>query len=141
MLLDHPEVSPDWLHVRFHSFGAYSLDIAIFAYIRTPEWLKYRAIREDINLKIMDIVKEAGTGFAFPSQMAYLGRDSGLDAERGRQVVAEVQEWRANGQNEGILDYPPGGSAGYERDTGSSAPMPAEAKPTGRQRVSGVKRR
>jgi MscS family membrane protein len=113
--------------VRFDGFGAYSLDLSVFAYIRTREWLKYRAIREDINLRIMDIVKEAGTEFAFPSQTAYLGRDSGLDAARGQQAEAEVQEWRSRGQlpfpefdegvhkpNEDALDYPPRGSPGYE---------------------------
>ena len=53
MLLGHPKVSPDWLHVRFDDgFGAYSLDVAVFAYIRTRDWLTYRAIREDINLRI-----------------------------------------------------------------------------------------
>ena len=131
MLLGHPKVSPDALHVRFDGFGAYSLDVEMFAYIRTPEWLEYRAIREDINLRIMDIVKEAGTSFAFPSQTAYLGRDAGLDTEHVRSVETEVQEWRSKGQlpfpefdeglrreKENILDYPPEGSPGYQRDDG-----------------------
>ena len=94
MLADHPMVSPRLLHVRFDGFGPYSLDVELFAYIRTPEWLRYREVREDINLKVMDIVKQAGTGFAFPSQTAYLGRDSGLDAERARAAEAQVEEWR-----------------------------------------------
>ncbi len=137
MLLGHPKVSPELLHVRFHGFGAYSLDVEIFAYIRATEWLDYRAIREDINLRIMDIVKEAGTGFAFPSQTTYLGRDSGLDAERGQQAESEVEKWRSRGQlpfpdfDEGlqwdkqdILDYPPQGSPGYKPRKGLSDPQP-----------------
>ncbi len=127
MLIGHPKVSPDWLHVRFEGFGTYSLDIAVFAYIRTREWLNYKAIREDINLRIMDIVKEAGTGFAFPSQTTYFGRDAGLDAERGQEAETQVQEWRSRGQlpfpefdedtrgkKEDILDYPPLGSPEYK---------------------------
>jgi MscS family membrane protein len=75
----------------------------------------------------MDIVKEAGTGFAFPSQTAYLGRDSGLDTERGRETEAQVQEWRSKGQlpfpefdegtrgeKEDVLDYPPEGSPDFK---------------------------
>jgi len=132
MLLGHPEVSPDWLHVRFDGFGAYSFDISIFAYVRTREWLNYRAIREDINLRIVDIVKEAGTGFAFPSQTAYLGRDTGLDTERGSEAEAQVQAWRAKGQlpfpdfesgireeYEDLLDYPPEGSPDYKPGAGA----------------------
>jgi MscS family membrane protein len=127
MLHGHPKVSPDKLHVRFHGFGAYSLDLEVFAYIRTRDWLIYRAIREDINLRIMDIVEVAGTGFAFPSQTVYRGRDSGLDAERGNEAEAQVQEWRSKGQlpfpefdqgkreeQEGVLDYPPAGSPDFK---------------------------
>ena len=137
MLLGHPKVSPDWLHVRFDGFGAYSLDIEMFAYIRVKPWLEYRAIREDINLRIMDIIKEAGTGFAFPSQTAYLGRDTGLDAERGHEAETRVREWRSKGQlpfpefDEGlrwekqdILDYPPEGSPEYKPRAGLSDPRP-----------------
>jgi MscS family membrane protein len=139
MLLGHPKVSPDTLHVRFDGFGTYSLDIAVFAYIRTRDWLTYLAIREDINLRIMDIVNEAGTGFAFPSQTAYLGRDSGLDAERGREAETQVQEWRSKGQlpypdfdeallgeKEDVLDYPPEGSPDYKprRDSSATPPKP-----------------
>jgi MscS family membrane protein len=127
MLLGHPKVSPDNLYVRFGGFGAYSLDVAVFAYIRTRDRLTYRAIREDINLRIMNIVEEAGTGFAFPSQTAYLGRDSGVDAERGREAEVQVQEWRSKGQlpfpefdeairgqKEDVLDYPPEGSPDFK---------------------------
>ena len=132
MLLGHPKVSPDWLHVRFDGFGTYSYDVAIFAYIRTREWLNYRAIREDVNLRIVDIVKEAGTGFAFPSQTAYLGRDTGLDGERAQKADSQVQAWRSKGQlpfpdfddgmreeKEDALDYPPEGSPDYKPREGS----------------------
>ena len=33
----------------------------------------------------MDIVNESGTGFAFPSQTLYFGRDSGLDPREARR--------------------------------------------------------
>jgi MscS family membrane protein len=75
----------------------------------------------------MDIVEEAGTSFAFPSQTVYRGRDSGLDAERGREAKARVQEWRSKGQlpfpefdqgkraeKENVLDYPPEGSPDFK---------------------------
>ena len=77
----------------------------------------------------MDIVSDAGTGFAFPSQTTYLSRDNGIDAERGRLAEARVEEWRLKGQlpfpefsegeqktKQGILDYPPVGSPDYKSD-------------------------
>ncbi len=123
MLISHPKVSKDKLNVRFLGFGAYSLDVELFARIRTHDWLEYRAIREDINLRIMDIVKAAGTGFAFPSQTNYFARDGGLDEERGREAAEQVEQWRAGGtlpfpefepeqqrRFRDSLDYPPQGS-------------------------------
>ena len=69
------------------------------------------------------MVTEAGTGFAFPSQTVYMGRDSGLEEQRGKAAVEQVERWRQAGrlpfprfsperlsQIEGTLDYPPRGS-------------------------------
>jgi MscS family membrane protein len=46
----------------------------------------------------MDIVKEAGTGFAFPSQTTYFSKDTGLDAEKSRVAEAQVEDWRTKGK-------------------------------------------
>ena len=37
-----------------------------------------------LMLRMIDVVEACGTGFAFPSQTLYLGKDEGLDAERTR---------------------------------------------------------
>lgn len=75
LLAAHPKVLQDPLRVRFVGFGASSLDIEIFTYIETREIDEFYAIREELFLGIMDLVTETGTGFAFPSQTLYLGRD------------------------------------------------------------------
>jgi len=46
----------------------------------------------------MEIVKQAGTGFVFPSQTAYFTQDSGYDAERCREAEAQVEDWLAKGK-------------------------------------------
>ncbi len=74
-------------------------------------------------LRVGEIVEEAGTSFAFPSRTLYLGRDGGLDKERGDSAMHQVQSWRATGQLPfpnmtsarrqqlaDTLDYPPRGS-------------------------------
>jgi MscS family membrane protein len=97
MLLAHPKITKDPARVRFAGFGAHSLDVEIFAYADTPDWNQFLAIQEDVYLRIMDIVKEAGTGFAFPSQTTYFARDGGLNKERTEVAEAEVQAWRTGG--------------------------------------------
>ena len=59
---------------------------------------KNLGIREDLNLRIMEIIKAARTNFAFPSQTAYFTQDSGLDAKRSGEAEAQVENWRAKGK-------------------------------------------
>jgi MscS family membrane protein len=128
LLYAHPRVDPDPARVRFVGFGAYSLDLEIFAYVTTTDFGEFLAIRQDIYLRIMDVVAASGTGFAFPSQTTYLGRDGGRDAARSEKAEAEVQAWRERGElylpdfpPEAIaslsatLPYPPSGAAAMPR--------------------------
>ncbi len=123
MLHSHPRIDSDTVRVRFCGYGSSSLDIQIRVYAETREWNDFFAIREDVFLRIYDIVTEAGTGFAFPSQTLYMARDDGLDPERADAAKASVDQWRKEGRLpfprmprdqierlEGTLDYPPKGS-------------------------------
>jgi len=125
ILLAHPRVTEDPARVRFVGFGAHSLDLEVFAYVDTPDWNEFLQIREDIYLRFMGAVKEAGTEFAFPSSTMYLGRDRGLNQEEVSQAEECVAEWREKGvlpfphfpesvhdQLNNTLDWPPPGSPG-----------------------------
>src|SRR3989304_2928954 len=82
MLYAHPKVHPDPARIRFVGFGAYSLDLEIFAYVRATDYGEFLAVQEDVYLRIMDIVAASGTGFAVPSQPTYFPR-----ARRGRAAA------------------------------------------------------
>jgi len=139
LLLGHPKVTPAPARVRFVGYGAYSLDLEIFAYLRCQDQDTFLAIQEDIFLRIADIVKEGGTGFAFPSQTTYFRRDGGVDAERGREAEVKVEDWREHDrlpfpnfdpglrwEMEDILDYPPRGAYDYKHRKGLSEGPPPE---------------
>ena len=123
MLLGHPRVHPDPARARFIGFGACSLDIELFAYVMTSDWAEFLVVREDILLRVMDIVEQGGAAFAFPSQTLYLGRDRSPDEGKAQAAEARVQEWRDEGalpfphfspeqasQLRGSIVYPPPGS-------------------------------
>jgi len=106
LLVAHPKVHPDPARPRFVGFGAYSLDIEIFAYILTNDYGEFLAIQEDLLLRIMDLVEASGTGFAFPSQTIYAGQDAGLDGEKSVAAERQVQQWREQ-QALGLPNFPP----------------------------------
>ena len=124
MLYAHPRVDEDPARARFVNFGSSPLDIDIFAYVLATDYGDYLEVAEDLNLRIMDIVKESGTSFASPSTTAYLAKDGGVDAEKTRAAEETVRGWRERGELflpgfprekieelDDTLDYPNRGSA------------------------------
>jgi MscS family membrane protein len=102
MLYEHPKVGSDSANIRFAGFDSSSLRIEITAYVLTRDSNEFVAVREDLLLRIMDIVERSGSGFAFPSQTLYLSRDPGLDKERTAVAERQVQQWR----DENKLPFP-----------------------------------
>jgi MscS family membrane protein len=123
MLLAHPRVIDEEPRVRLADFGESGLKVELRVNIKTTDPNEFRAIREDIYLRIMKIVKDAGTGFAVPSRTVYHARDEGLDSRRQQAAEAQVRDWCAarelpfptftadyRGKHRNTLDYPPEGS-------------------------------
>ena len=98
MLYEHPKVESDSARIRFASFDSSALTLEIFSYVVTRDFAEFAAIREDLLLRIMEIVGKSGTGLAFPSQTLYLGRDPGLDKEGTQAAEHQVQQWRDDRQ-------------------------------------------
>ena len=98
LLYEHPKVETEGARIRFVAFDESALTMEIFCYVLTRDFSEFLAIREDLLLRIMDIVDAAGTGFAFPSQTVYLGRDSGVDKQKAEKAAQEVQKWREENQ-------------------------------------------
>jgi MscS family membrane protein len=124
MLYAHPKIDDDPARVRFVNFGDFSLDLDIWAYVLATDFNEYLEIAEDLNLRIMDIVSESGTGFAFPSSTTYLAQDDSPDEARTRAAEQKVASWRENrslylpgftpekiAELEGTIEYPAPGSA------------------------------
>jgi len=72
---EHEHTNQDGL-VRFEEFGDSSLNVLVLLYVDTTEYAVYLEVMEDINLKIMEIVKRHGSDFAFPSTTVYLHKEN-----------------------------------------------------------------
>lgn len=92
MLDQHDLVNPDPARVRFVGLGSHSIDIELFCYVRATDWNHFLELREDMLLQIMDIVKESGTDFAFPSQTLYFGKDHPPMPEDAQRIDNVVQK-------------------------------------------------
>lgn len=58
--------------VHFSEFNDSSLDIFLYFFTKTTAWAEYLRIKEEINLKIMEILEQENVSIAFPSRSLYL---------------------------------------------------------------------
>jgi len=58
--------------VHIDSFSASSIDILMYAFTKTTDWLAWLKVKEQLLLEIKTIVEEEGASFAFPSQSLYI---------------------------------------------------------------------
>ncbi|HTI01502.1 MAG TPA: mechanosensitive ion channel domain-containing protein [Acidisoma sp.] len=91
-LADHPlvEKAPGFPRVALTGFGDSAITVQLQANILTTDYAAFLAVQETLLLGIMRLVSEAGTGFAFPSQTAYLARDGGIDRTIQARIAAEM---------------------------------------------------
>jgi MscS family membrane protein len=84
LLMEQPKVDRSSVRVRLLRMGAFSLDVDIFAYVYAAgsDWNGFLEFQEELLLRIMEIVQQAGAEIAFPSQTMYLATDSSDRAER-----------------------------------------------------------
>ncbi len=121
ILYAHPKVDAEPARVRFTGVGTYSLDIEINAYVLTSRNAEFHAVREDLLLRFMDQIREAGTALAMPvtENLPPMVNDRALQ-ENAEQKVAALRARKelpmpefSEQQKEALddtLDYPPRGS-------------------------------
>jgi MscS family membrane protein len=98
ILYSHSKIETKSVRVRLTELAASSINVELVSYVLTQDFNEFAAVREDLLLRIMHLVEDSGTGFAFPSQTLYLGRDKGLEKEKTDAVLKKVAQWRDSKQ-------------------------------------------
>ena len=73
MLKNNPEIDTgQTMIVNFNSFAPSSLDFFIYTFTKTTNWAEFHEIKQDVMLKIIDIIEEEGAECAFPTSTIHL---------------------------------------------------------------------
>lgn len=73
MLASHADIdSSQTLIVNFNAFAASSLDFFIYTFTKTTNWVEYHAVKQDVLLRILDIIASHGAEVAFPTSTVHL---------------------------------------------------------------------
>ncbi|MBN3574089.1 mechanosensitive ion channel family protein [Vibrio neptunius] len=69
MLRNHPDIdTKQTLIVNFNAFGPSSLQMMVYTFTKTVNWIRYHEVKEDVLLKIMSIIHKHDADIAYPTQ-------------------------------------------------------------------------
>ncbi|CAN0597692.1 unnamed protein product, partial [Ectocarpus sp. 12 AP-2014] len=73
MLENHEDIeSEQTLIVNFLAFNASSLDIMVYCFTKTTQWVKFHEVKQDVLLKISEIIESHGAEVAFPTRTLHV---------------------------------------------------------------------
>ncbi|MBD3610674.1 MAG: mechanosensitive ion channel family protein [Gammaproteobacteria bacterium] len=73
MLIEHPEIDNEQtLIVNFNKFAPSSLDFFIYTFTRITNWSHYHEIKQDVLLKVEEIIRQHNAEIAFPTSTIHL---------------------------------------------------------------------
>ncbi|MGC9385318.1 MAG: mechanosensitive ion channel family protein [Hydrogenovibrio sp.] len=73
MLSEHPEIdSTQTLIVNFVTYNHSSLDIMVYTFTKTTVWVRFHEVKEDVLLKIAEIIASHNAEIAFPTRTLYV---------------------------------------------------------------------
>ena len=103
-----PETESVLQMAHLTSFGASSIDISLYYFTKTTNWVEWRRVVHENIIEYKRIVEREGAAFAFPSQSIYLEStpwelNSIQDVERlkGKTLAQQIGKKRSGGEEEG----------------------------------------
>jgi MscS family membrane protein len=94
LLYSHPKVETTTVRVRLTEIAGGSLSVEVMSYVLTRDFNEFAAVREDLLLRMMDVMEDSGGALALPSQTLYLSRDGGVEKEKAGNAVKTIAELR-----------------------------------------------
>ena len=71
LIEDNEHIDEESSRARFIDFGEYAQEIELYVYIKTKDFVEYLEHREDINLKIRQLIESSGTQLVVPTRTTY----------------------------------------------------------------------
>jgi MscS family membrane protein len=123
MLENHEDIDQEQtLIVNFLAFNASSLDIMVYTFTKTIQWVRFHEVKQDVLLKISDIIESYDAEVAFPTRTLHMPDGVRLASNgSGREGGA------ASSAEPGASSAPVDGSADSSTTKGDSAEATGES--------------
>lgn len=85
MLVEHPEIDEtQTMIVNFNQFAPSSLDFFIYTFTHTTNWIEFHRIKQDVLLKVIEIIDSEGAEIAFPTSTIHVPDGLRLDGPQAQ---------------------------------------------------------
>jgi MscS family membrane protein len=74
LLKQHPGIDQGFHFVNFTAFGESSLELQLYCFTSTTVWTDFLDIREQLLLRIMELVQSHGLQMAFPTRTIHMSQ-------------------------------------------------------------------
>lgn len=98
MLREHPEIHQETLFVHFNEFSESSLDIMLYFFTKTTVWSEWLEVKEDCNMRILQILEDEGVEIALRDARIYYGDNDVVSAD----AAQTPEEWLGNESNKTV---------------------------------------
>lgn len=72
IVLNHPDTRKDYYEIHLNDFGSSSLNILFYIFFSVPSWSDELKGRHEVMLAIIQLAKELGVRFAFPTSTLHI---------------------------------------------------------------------
>lgn len=72
VLKKHEGIHPETILVSANDFQDNGMDIMVYCFTKTTEWDQHLAVKENVNLEILDIIEQHKAEIAIPTQKLYV---------------------------------------------------------------------
>ena len=78
MLRAHPDIDgTQTMIVNFNEMAPSSIDFFVYTFTKTTDWERYHQVKQDVMLKIMQIIEGQGAECAFPTSTIFVSNAEG----------------------------------------------------------------
>ena len=91
IILANPVTRKDYFHVVLNGFGASSLDILFYVFVKVPSWAEELVAKQNLMLEIIRLAKTLELEFAFPTQTLHVDTlpDKTVEKEKKQEFEKE----------------------------------------------------
>ena len=71
LLVENPKIETGSARIRLVNFGVRAIELELYAYVLTPDYGEFLAVREKLFLGVAQVVEASGSAFARPTEFIY----------------------------------------------------------------------